>query len=208
MSLSQIYWTNILVDTRATQTLVRKDLVSNDDNLDGEVTISCAHWDDTVSNPQSVVKINIGGKDIIMTAVVSSTLPASVLLGWNVPKLTSFITDGQNGQKKANILAFMARLQLGQQKKRPRLRVAEHHCPSLFEPVELTTTEEADTFILMILLSLSQVLKNISYHKHKNMQTATTSKTRTNPKKLTPTSQKCSTWCTKSYANSKTTMKV
>ena len=37
---------------------------------------------------------NIGGKDIITTAAVSDTLPASVLLGWDVPELMNFVTDG------------------------------------------------------------------------------------------------------------------
>ena len=53
------YCTDIFVDTGATQTLVRKDLVSEDDILDGEVTIRCAHGDEA-SYPLAAVKINIG----------------------------------------------------------------------------------------------------------------------------------------------------
>ena len=79
-TVNGVYCTDILVDTGATQTLVRKDLVADDDILDGEVTIRCAHGD-TVFYPLAVVKLNIGGKDIITRAAVSSTLPVSVLLG-------------------------------------------------------------------------------------------------------------------------------
>ena len=75
--------TDILVDTGATQTLVCKDLVSEDDILDDEVTIHCAHRH-TSSYPLAVVAIVTSGKDIITT---TGTLPTSVLLGCDVPKL-------------------------------------------------------------------------------------------------------------------------
>ena len=139
-----VYCTKILVDTGATQTLVRKDLISNDDILDGEVMIRCAHGD-TVSYPLAVVKINIGGKDIITTAAVSSTLPASVLLGWDIPELTSFITDGQNDQRKADALAVMMRLRRVQQRKAPERELPNTTVQASPRPVEHNTTEEADS---------------------------------------------------------------
>ena len=37
--------------------------------------------------PLTVVKMTIGGRDIITTAAISNTLPTSVLLGWDVPEL-------------------------------------------------------------------------------------------------------------------------
>ena len=49
-TINGIYCTNILVNTGATQTVVCKDLVTDDDILDGEVTIRCAHRD-TLSYP-------------------------------------------------------------------------------------------------------------------------------------------------------------
>ena len=94
-----VYCTDILVDTGATQTKVRKDLVNKDDIFDGEVTIRCTHGD-TTSYPLAVVKITVGGKDIVTTAAVSGTLPASVLLGWDVPELTNFVADAQTAQNK------------------------------------------------------------------------------------------------------------
>ena len=91
------------MDTGATQTMVRKDLVDKDDILDGEVTIRCAHGD-TTSYPLAVVKIAVGGKDIVTTAAVSSTLPASVLLGWDVPELTNLVADEQTARNQAEQL--------------------------------------------------------------------------------------------------------
>ena len=69
-TVNRVYCTDILVDTGAPQTLVRKDQVEGDDILDGEVTICCAHGD-TTSYPLAVVKINLGGEDIVTTAAVS-----------------------------------------------------------------------------------------------------------------------------------------
>jgi hypothetical protein len=70
---------------------VHRKFVTDDDVLDDTVDIKCAHGD-TVSYPLAVVKITIGGKDIITTAAVSSTLPTSVLLGWDVPELVTLLT--------------------------------------------------------------------------------------------------------------------
>ena len=65
--------------------------MTNEDVLDDTVDIKCTHWD-TVSYPLAAVKVTIGGKDIITTAAVSSTLPTSVLLGWDVPELVTLLT--------------------------------------------------------------------------------------------------------------------
>ena len=112
-----IYCADILVDTGATQTLVHKDLVTDDDILDGEVTIRCAHGD-TSSYPLAAIKLNIGGKDIITTAGVSSTLPASALLGWDVPELLNFVAAGRNVENCADAPAVMTRLRRQQQEAR------------------------------------------------------------------------------------------
>ena len=57
----------------------------------------------------------IGGKDIITTAGVSSTLPASALLGWDVPELLDFVASGRNVTNTADALAVMTRLRRRQQ---------------------------------------------------------------------------------------------
>ena len=57
-TVNGIFCTDILVDTGATKTLVRKELVSNEDILDGETTIRCAHGD-IVSYPLAAA---LGGR--------------------------------------------------------------------------------------------------------------------------------------------------
>ena len=87
-----VYCPDILIDTGATQTLVHSKLVTDEDILDDEVTIKCAHGD-TVAYPLAAVKINIAGKNIVTTAAVSKTLPASVLLGWDIPEFLTYVTE-------------------------------------------------------------------------------------------------------------------
>ena len=83
--------------------------MTDDDILDGEVTVRCMHGD-SVSYPLAVVKINIGGKDIITTAAVSNTLPASVLLGWDVPQLINMVKPRDcAGPSETEALAVMTR---------------------------------------------------------------------------------------------------
>ena len=111
--INGVYSNDILVDTGATQTLVRKELVTDDHILDAEVMIHCAHGD-TASYPLAAVKITIGGKDIITTAGVSSTIPASALLSWDVPELLVFVAD-RNVGNSADTLAAMTCLRHCQQ---------------------------------------------------------------------------------------------
>ena len=127
-TMNGVYCTNILVDTRATQTLIHKDLVAKDDILDGEITIRCAHGD-TASYPLAVVKIGVGGKDFITTAGVSSTLPASALLGWDIPELLELIADRRSAQT-ADALAVMTRL-----RRRKQQETLDQHTTTL-EDVE------------------------------------------------------------------------
>lgn len=60
--------------------------------LDGEVTICCTHGE-TTSYPVAAIKITIGGKDIMTTTGISSTLPASALLDWDIPELLRFVDE-------------------------------------------------------------------------------------------------------------------
>ena len=144
-TINGTYCTDILVDTGTTQTLVHSGLVTNDDILDGEVTIRCAHGD-TSSYPLAAVKINIGGKDIITTAGVSSTLPASALLGWDVPELLNFVADGQNPRNTADALAVMTRLRRRQQQEARDRQSANEETEASPEQIELSppTSEDSD----------------------------------------------------------------
>ena len=111
-TVNGVFCPDILVDTGATQTVVRKELVTDDDILDGEVMIQCAHGD-TASYPLAVVKIYIEGNDIITTAAVSSTLPASILLEWDVPQLMNFVPkeSPQSDGKEVEGALVVTRLQ-------------------------------------------------------------------------------------------------
>ena len=100
------YCPDILIDTGATQTLVHRRLVTEDDIVDAEVSIKCAHGD-TVAYPLAAVKITIDGKDFITTAGVSSKLPASVLLGWDVPELMTYLTGIQQRKDTQAESAFV-----------------------------------------------------------------------------------------------------
>ena len=113
-TVNGVYCSDIVVDTGATQTLVHRKLVSDDDILDGEVNIKCAHGD-TVAYPLAVVKMTIGGRDIITTAAVSKTLPTSVLLGWDVPELMTYITGQTRPTPIQNALAATTRQQAQRQ---------------------------------------------------------------------------------------------
>ena len=113
-TVNGVYCTDILVNAGDTQTLVRKDLVADDNILDGKVTTRCVHRDIT-SYPLAVAKITIGGKDIITTAAVSSTLPTFVLLAWDVPELMDLVAVEQYTLKKRDALAVMTQLQQWQQ---------------------------------------------------------------------------------------------
>ena len=80
----------ILLDTGATQSMVREDLVPPDRRADGETTITCAHGDRVVY-PLTAVSVGVGSQHLIVRAGVSRTLPVPVLLGRDVPELEQLL---------------------------------------------------------------------------------------------------------------------
>ena len=87
--------TDILLDTGCDRTLVHRDLVPEGNLLPGEgVTIRCAHGD-TVLYPLARVRVQLDGRDLTVEAAVSSTVPASVLLGTDVPELMELLGTGR-----------------------------------------------------------------------------------------------------------------
>ena len=73
--------------------MVKKHLVPEDKILQGEVvTIRCAHGD-TVLYPLAQVQVKIDGKELDIEAAVSETLPMSVLLGTDIPELSSLLKE-------------------------------------------------------------------------------------------------------------------
>ena len=78
---------DIVLDTGATKTVVRKDLVPKHKLLtDKSVFIKCAHGD-TVRYPLARVNIEIEGATYCLEVAVSDKIPMSVLLGRDVPQL-------------------------------------------------------------------------------------------------------------------------
>ena len=85
--------TDILLDTECSRTLVKKHLVPPEKILEGEaVMIRCAHGD-TVLYPLAEVDMELQGMKIQVEAAVSPNLPASVLLGTDVPALKELLGD-------------------------------------------------------------------------------------------------------------------
>ena len=123
---------------------MHKRLVADDDVLDDEVTIQCAHGD-SVSYPLAVVKINIAGKDIVTTATVSSTFPASALLGWDVPELVTLVSAGSDptGPPEEDVLAVLTRLRKRQHPgSGPETGVEARASPS---PIDATPNTKLET---------------------------------------------------------------
>ena len=83
---------NMIVDTGASRTLVRSDLLSPSTKLQGQVTIRCAHGDN-VTYPLADVKISTGPREFTVRAAVSDNLPVPALLGRDIPELVSLIKD-------------------------------------------------------------------------------------------------------------------
>ena len=82
---------NIVLDTGCSKTLVYKDLVPADKDMEGDVvTIKCAHGD-TVLYPIANVTLVVDGLQVQVEAAVSETLPVSVLLSTDVAILEELL---------------------------------------------------------------------------------------------------------------------
>ena len=79
---------DIILDTGASKTIIRKELVRKGKMLDRCVEVKCAHGDET-TYPFADVKVCIDGKEYYIEAAVSDRLPVSVLLGRDVPQLVN-----------------------------------------------------------------------------------------------------------------------
>ena len=105
--------TDILLDTGCSRTLVKKDLVPPGKIREGEaVTIRCAHGD-TVLYPLAEVDMELQGMKIKVEAAVSPNLPASVLLGTDVPVLKELLGDSikLEGRREEVVLVTVTRAQ-------------------------------------------------------------------------------------------------
>ncbi len=99
---------NLILDTGATRTLVRSDLLPPSIRMEGEVTIRCAHGD-AVTYPLAV---STGSKEFLVRAGISNTLPVPVpvLLGRDIPGLLSLI-NGTTDQNEEDAFLVTTRAQ-------------------------------------------------------------------------------------------------
>ena len=99
---------DIILDTGASRTLVRGDLVPPRAMLEEEVTIRCAHGD-AITYPLAQVTISVGPHlEIAVKAAVSKTLPAAVLLGRDVPELMSLLSNKTEDPEQEPSLVLVA----------------------------------------------------------------------------------------------------
>ena len=82
--------TDVVLDTGSARTLVRSNLVPGSKQLDSTVAVRCVHGDILVY-PLAQVDMEVEGRKMIVEAGVSETLPASVLLGTDVPDLAELL---------------------------------------------------------------------------------------------------------------------
>ena len=93
---------DIVLDTGCSRTLVRSDLVGEENCKPGEkVTVPCTHGD-IVTYPVASVELEVQGRVLTVEAAVSNQLPLSVLLGTDVPGLSVLL------QSKSVNTALMA----------------------------------------------------------------------------------------------------
>ena len=83
---------NLILDTGATRTLVRSNLLPPSIRIEGEITVRCAHGD-TLTYPLADIKVSIGSKTFLVRAGISNTLPVPIILGRDIPELLSLIND-------------------------------------------------------------------------------------------------------------------
>ena len=83
--VEQVPVQDILLDTGASTTLVRKDLIP-EEMIGGEISIRCAHGD-VVFYPLAEIEVEVGGRQLVVQAAVADKLPVSMLLGRDVPEM-------------------------------------------------------------------------------------------------------------------------
>ena len=111
--------TDILLDTGCSRTMVHRSLVPEEKMIYGEVvTIRCAHGD-TALYPLAHVQLEVEGQSITVKAAVSETLPASVLLGTDVPELSVLLgaeASPVQGETQSEVMVVTTRAEASRRK--------------------------------------------------------------------------------------------
>ena len=90
---------DLLLYTRCSKTIFRRDLVGEEQWLEGELAIiQCAHGD-AIAYPLAAIELEIQGKSVLVNAAVSDTLPQSVLVGTDIPGMLEMLQT-RNGTEE------------------------------------------------------------------------------------------------------------
>ena len=76
---------DLLLDTGCSKTVVQRDLVGEEQWLEGESTIIHCAYQDAIAYPLATIKLEVQGKLVLVNSAVSDTLPQSVLIGTEIP---------------------------------------------------------------------------------------------------------------------------
>ena len=80
-----------MLDTGCSKTIVQRDLIGEEQWLEGESTIiQCAHGD-AIAYPLAEVQLQIPEKSMLVRASVSDTFPQSALVGTDVPGMLEML---------------------------------------------------------------------------------------------------------------------
>ena len=91
---------DILVDSGCARTMVHQKLVPEGKVKEGEaVAMQCVHGD-TVLYPVAEISLEVDGKQHVVEAAVSSTLPLSICLGTDIPGWASMLADKKEVSKE------------------------------------------------------------------------------------------------------------
>ena len=95
---------DLLLDTGCSKTIVQRDLMEEEQWLEGELTIiQCAHGD-AIAYPLAAIELEIQGKPVLVNAAVSDTLPQSVLVGTDVPGMLEMLQMKQSTEEGEELL--------------------------------------------------------------------------------------------------------
>ena len=131
---------DILVDSGCARTMVHEKLVPEGKVKEGEaVAMQCVHGD-TVLYPVAEISLEVDGKQHVVEAAVSSTLPLSVCLGTDIPGWASMLADKKEVSKeKAFAVTTRAQKLCEKRKEEEQLR-KEREC----EVTPKTLNEDAE----------------------------------------------------------------
>ena len=82
---------DLLLDTGCSKTIVQRDLVEEEQSLEGESTIIQCAYGHAIAYPLAAIELEIQGKPVLVNAAVLDTLPRSVLVGTDVPGMLEML---------------------------------------------------------------------------------------------------------------------